>query len=285
MTESSSLRSMPEPTDLLRVGPVRVGPKTVHVGTSGWHYKQWIGDFYPPRFPPAKMLAYYAHQFHTVEINSSFYRLPEEKTFDQWRKIVPSRFVFAVKASRFLTHIKRLKDPEDSIKLFFARAKHLGPHLGPILFQLPPRWKADIGRLTTFLELLPPKHKYVVEFRDDSWYAREILELLGRHNVALCLHDWHSADWARELTANFSYIRFHGTNGKYAGNYPDQLLLRWVEQIQSWQDEVSEVFAYFNNDIGGHAIRNAQSLRAMLANRDLTHNAEKASAVSKLNVA
>lgn len=244
---------------------VQIGNALIHVGTSGWHYKHWLGDFYPDRFPPAKMLEWYAREFHTVEINNSFYRLPEEKTFERWRKTVPPGFLFAVKASRFLTHVKRLKDPEDSIKLFFSRAKHLGPHLGPILFQLPPKWKADVRRLTAFLELLPPKQRYVIEFRDDSWYTTQIRELLRQHNVALCLHDWRSADWARELTADFTYIRFHGTNGKYAGNYPEHMLQHWAEQIHSWGDRLSQVFAYFNNDIGGHAIRNAKSLRAMLA--------------------
>ncbi|HZQ18388.1 MAG TPA: DUF72 domain-containing protein [Terriglobales bacterium] len=244
---------------------VQIKNSVIHVGTSGWHYKHWLGDFYPKRFPPAKMLEWYAREFHTVEINNSFYRLPEEKTFERWRKAVPAGFLFAVKASRFLTHIKRLKDPEDSIKLFFSRAKHLGPHLGPTLFQLPPKWKADAGRLAAFCELLPPKHRYVIEFRDDSWYTAQIHQLLQRNNIALCLHDWRSADWARELTADFAYIRFHGTNGKYAGNYPEHMLQHWAEQIHSWGERLSQVFAYFNNDIGGHAIRNAKSLRAMLA--------------------
>lgn len=246
-------------------GAVRVASALIHVGTSGWHYKQWVGDFYPPRFPAAKMLEFYAKELHTVEINNSFYRLPEAKTFEQWSKTVPDTFVFAVKASRFLTHIKRLKDPEDSIKLFFSRAKHLGAHLGPVLFQLPPKWKADVGRLGAFLQLLPEKQKHVIEFRDDSWYTAQIRELLSRYNVALCLHDWRAADWARELTADFTYIRFHGTTGRYAGNYPDHLLRSWAEEIRNWGKKLTEVFAYFNNDVGGHAIRNARSLRAMLA--------------------
>jgi uncharacterized protein YecE (DUF72 family) len=245
--------------------PVCLGQTLVHVGTSGWHYKQWIGDFYPPRFPPAKMLAWYAQEFHTVEINNSFYRLPEARTFEQWKEIVPAGFLFAVKASRFLTHIKRLRDPEDSIKLFFSRAWHLGTRLGPVLFQLPPQWRADSGRLREFLALLPAKQQYVIEFRDESWYSQEIRELLRNYNVALCLHDWRAAAWARELTANFTYIRFHGTTGKYAGNYPDYLLHDWAKQIQSWGERVSEVFAYFNNDVGGHAIRNARTLKAMLS--------------------
>jgi uncharacterized protein YecE (DUF72 family) len=209
------------------------------------------------------MLAWYSREFTTVEINNSFYRLPEEQTFERWKEMVPQGFLFAVKASRFLTHIKRLKDPEGPIKLFFSRAGHLREHLGPVLFQLPPRWKADPGRLREFLEVLPARHRYVMEFRDDSWYTPEILGLLRTYNIALCLHDWHSAEWSRELTANFVYIRFHGTTGKYAGNYPDHLLQRWAEQIQCWRN-IREVYAYFNNDIGGHAVRNAKTLRAML---------------------
>jgi uncharacterized protein YecE (DUF72 family) len=245
--------------------PLRIRNALVHIGTSGWHYKHWLGDFYPQRFPPAKMLEWYAREFQTVEINNSFYRLPEEKTFEQWRKTVPRGFLFSVKASRFLTHLKRLKDPEDSITLFFSRAEHLGPSLGPILFQLPPRWKADAGRLRAFLEALPPKHEYAMEFRDESWYSEEICELLHHHNVALCLHDWRSADWVGELTASFTYIRFHGTNGRYAGNYPDEKLRHFAKQIQRWGERLSDVFVYFNNDIGGHAIRNARSLRVLLA--------------------
>lgn len=242
---------------------LRIGNAAVRVGTSGWHYKHWIGDFYPPRLPRAQMLAWYAREFHTVEINNSFYRLPEEKTFEQWRRIVPPGFIFAVKASRFLTHIKRLKDPEDSIKLFLSRATYLGDHLGPVLFQFPPKWKADHARLKEFLSLLPRKHKYVIEFRDESWYTREIFDLLQQHNVALCLHDWREAPFRHGLTAKFTYIRFHGTTGKYAGNYPDHVLQGWVQRIASWR-ELSEVYLYFNNDVGGYAVRNAQTLRGMV---------------------
>lgn len=246
------------------VAPVRIGSETVHIGTSGWHYKHWLGDFYPARFPPAKMLPWYAREFHTVEINNSFYRLPEEKTFKDWAATVPSGFLFAVKASRFLTHIKRLKDAEGPINLFFSRARHLGPHLGPVLFQLPPRWKADQGRLRDFLHLLPREYSYAMEFRDDTWYGREIYDLLQQHNVALCIHDWHSLAWTQELTANFSYIRFHGTSGRYAGNYPNHVLKKWATKIQGWADRLSDVYVYFNNDVGGHAVRNARALRAAL---------------------
>ena len=208
------------------------------------------------------MLAWYAREFHTVEINNSFYRLPEEKTFKDWASTVPAGFLFAVKASRFLTHIKRLKDAEGPINLFFSRALHLGPKLGPVLFQLPPRWKADPGRLREFLDLLPREHTYAIEFRDDTWYAPQIYELLQQHNVALCIHDWHSLKWAQELTANFSYVRFHGTGGRYAGNYPDHFLKRWATKIQGWARRLSHVYVYFNNDVEGNAIRNARTLRA-----------------------
>lgn len=222
------------------------------------------------------MLAWYAREFHTVEINNSFYRLPERKAFEIWKKTVPAGFLFAVKASRFLTHIKRLKDPEDSIKLFFSRAKYLGPRLGPILFQLPPRWNADAGRLREFLALLPRKYKYTIEFRDESWYTPEIHRLLENHNIALCLHDWHSWSWARELTADFTYTRFHGTTGRYAGNYPDHLLREWAKQIASWGSQLHAIFAYFNNDVGG-------TRSAMLAAYETCYSSSQSRVPRQLN--
>lgn len=210
------------------------------------------------------MLAWYAREFNTVEINNSFYRLPEEKTFREWATTVPHDFLFAVKASRFLTHIKRLKDAEDPIRLFFSRARFLGRKLGPVLFQLPPKWKADHGRLREFLELLPANHIYAIEFRDPTWYNEPIYELLRKHDVALCMHDWHSELWPQELTAKLAYLRFHGTTGRYAGNYPDQLLEEWARKIASWSVQLEQFFVYFNNDVAGHAVRNAMTLRAAL---------------------
>jgi uncharacterized protein YecE (DUF72 family) len=236
----------------------------VHVGTSGWHYKHWVGDFYPERFPSSKMFSWYAREFHTVEINNSFYRLPEGKTFQQWREMAPPGFLFALKASRFITHIKRLRDAADSIDLFFSRAKPLGLTLGPVLFQLPPRWKANVDRLAEFLSILPKRHKYSIEFRDESWNAAQVYALLRRHNIALCIHDWHEMPWSKELTADFSYIRFHGSGQNYGGNYPKEQLRAWAKWITSWSRQLSDVFVYFNNDIGGHAIRNARSLRTLL---------------------
>jgi uncharacterized protein YecE (DUF72 family) len=244
---------------------VRLGSNTlVHIGTSGWHYKHWVGDFYPKRYPTDKMFSWYAREFHTVEINNSFYRLPEETTFQRWRELAPPGFIFAVKASRFITHIRRLKDAEDSVDLLFSRAKPLGPALGPVLFQLPPRWKVNVERLREFLRILPKRHKFSLEFRDESWYTAQVYELLRRHNVALCIHDWREMPWSKELTADFTYVRFHGSGSRYGGSYPDAHLREWADRIRNWQPLLREVFVYFNNDIGGHAIRNAHSLREML---------------------
>ena len=236
----------------------------VHVGTSGWHYKHWLGDFYPRRFPPAKMFSWYAREFHTVEINNSFYRLPEERTFAQWHRLAPAGFLFAVKASRFITHIKKLNNVEDAVRLFFARAQALGRSLGPVLFQLPPNWKANTERLSEFLSILPKGHRYVLEFRDESWSSDPVYQLLREHNVALCIHDWREMAWPIELTADFSYVRFHGSGRCYGGNYPDNVLKQWAARIEGWRSRLSQVFIYFNNDMGGHAIRNARTLDGML---------------------
>ena len=236
----------------------------VQVGTSGWHYKHWVGDFYPQRLAPDQMFSRYAREFQTVEVNNSFYRLPEKKTFARWKALAPPGFIFAVKASRFITHIKRLKDARHSVDLLLSRAQPLGAALGPVLFQLPPRWKLNLERLTEFLAILPQDYKFSLEFRDQTWYSPQIYDLLRRHNVALCIHDWHELPWPNQLTADFAYIRFHGSGVRYGGNYPDAHLRHWAETIRSWQPQLKEVFIYFNNDIGGHAIANARSLRQML---------------------
>jgi uncharacterized protein YecE (DUF72 family) len=236
----------------------------VHIGTSGWHYKHWLGDFYPERFPASKMFSWYAREFDTVEINNSFYRLPERKTFENWKALAPPGFIFAVKASRFITHIKRLKDAADPIDLFFSRAEPLKTTLGPVLFQLPPKWGVRLDRLEEFLEALPKRHRFVLEFRDESWCCEDAIRLLRRHNVAMCLHDWREMPWPFKLTADFTYVRFHGSGVRYGGNYPDEHLNTWAERIRTWRPDLGAAFLYFNNDIGGHAIRNAQTLRRLL---------------------
>ena len=235
-----------------------------HVGTSGWHYKHWLGDFYPHKFPPSRMFSWYSSEFDTVEINNSFYRLPEEKTFQTWKELAPPGFIFAVKASRFITHIKRLKDAEDSLNLFFSRAAPLGESLGPVLFQLPPQWKLNLQRLTEFVEILPPLHRCSIEFRDETWCVPEVFALLRGRNIAFCIHDWREMPWPQEITADFTYIRFHGSGTRYGGDYPEERLQAWAERLKTWSASLKAAYVYFNNDIGGHAVRNARRLRELL---------------------
>lgn len=237
----------------------------IHIGTSGWHYKHWLGVFYPAGTPPAKMFQFYAQHFDTVEINNSFYHLPAAKTFDNWRDSSPPKFHFAVKASRFITHMKKLKDPESSSEKFFLVADRLGRKLGPILFQLPPRWKVNVDRLAEFLESLPAKHKYVFEFRDETWLVPEVYELLRRHKAAFCIHDFADMKVPHEITANFTYIRFHGpTTAKYFGSYSTAQLREWADRIEDWSRHLAAIYVYFNNDPGGEAVKNGLELKRLV---------------------
>jgi uncharacterized protein YecE (DUF72 family) len=233
----------------------------IHIGTSGWHYKHWIGSFYPTDITPKQMFAFYAKYFDTVEINNTFYRLPAPETFDAWRDNAPHNFLYAVKASRFITHMKKLKDPETSIAKFFLAAEHLHDKLGPILFQLPPRWEFDAARLAEFLEALPRQHRYVLEFRDKSWLVPQAFALLRKHNVAFCIHDLSRMQTPLEITADFTYLRFHGPGtAKYSGSYSDADLRRWARRIAEWRRDLAAIYVYFNNDVGGWAIKNALTL-------------------------
>jgi uncharacterized protein YecE (DUF72 family) len=199
-----------------------------------------------------------------VEINNSFYRLPERATFAAWGRRAPPRFLFAVKASRFLTHMKKLKDPEEPIDRLFTRMRALGTHLGPVLYQLPPNFKADRSRFAHFLAALPGDARHVIEFRDPSWYVPEIRALLERRGVAMCLHDMPGSATERERVGPFVYVRFHGATARYGGGYSRDRLARWAEWLNVQRDEGIDVYAYFNNDIGGHAPRDAVMLRRVL---------------------
>jgi uncharacterized protein YecE (DUF72 family) len=239
----------------------------VRVGCSGWQYKHWRGDFYPAELPTSRWFAHYALTFDTVEINNTFYRLPEASTFAKWRDQAPSHFLYAVKASRFLTHMKKLKDPEEPIARFFDRSHRLEPHLGPILYQLPPRWPIDLPRFEHFLAALPRGYAHTIEFRDASWYDERVYELLRRHEVALCLHDMQGSATGKLIVGPFVYVRFHFGTTKYGGRYPDERLDDWAGWLASRALEGLNVFAYFNNDTGGHAPRDAVRLRhRILAN-------------------
>jgi uncharacterized protein YecE (DUF72 family) len=234
------------------------------VGCSGWQYKHWRGDFYPSGLPQARWFDHYASVFDTVEINNTFYRLPERSVFAAWAQNAPAGFEFAIKASRFLTHMKKLKDPEEPIHRLLSRARALGTHLGPVLYQLPPGWKLDADRFEHFVDLLPRDAKHVIEFREPTWYEPRIRTLLKRHGVALCLHDMPGSATERASEGPFIYVRFHGASSKYGGSYGDDRLERWAVWLNEQRARGCDVYAYFNNDVGGHAPRNALTLRRLL---------------------
>lgn len=238
---------------------------TVRIGTSGWHYKHWLGLFYPRGLPAREMFNFYSQHFDTVEINNSFYRLPLPTTFESWRDNSPDNFLFAVKGSRFITHMKKLKDPKSSGLKFFDGVERLGEKLGPILFQLPPRWSVNVERLSAFLEVLPKEHRYVIEIRHESWLVKEVYAALREHNAAFCIHDLAQMQTPIEITADFTYLRFHAPGrAKYSGSYSPKALHDFAARIKNWRSEGVDTYAYFNNDVGGHAIRNAKTLKEMV---------------------
>ena len=238
----------------------------ISIGCSGWQYRHWRGDFYPAELPTKLWFEYYAERFDTVEINNTFYRLPDAAVFRSWRARAPEGFTFAVKASRFLTHMKKLKDPAPPLELFFSRARELGRTLGPVLYQLPPKWPLNLERLRIFLAELPRRRQHVLEFREPSWYHDDVFALLEKHGVALCLHDMHGSASGQLDVGPFVYVRFHGTE-RYSGSYSDERLERWAEWLGARVRDGKHVYAYFNNDVGGHAPRDASRLRAMLQSR------------------
>ncbi len=242
----------------------RARSAAVRVGCSGWQYKHWKGDFYPADLPQTGWLEYYARHFDTVEVNNSFYRLPAEGRFTNWKARTPAAFLFGVKASRFLTHMKKLKDPEEPVERLFSRARELQGKLGPVLYQLPRQLPKNLERLAGFLAVLPPRVKHAIEFRESSWYDEEVMRLLRRHHVAICLHDMPGSTPPRLLTARFAYIRFHGATGRYTGGYPRQVLEQWADWLAA---SGHPAFVYFNNDVGGHAPRDARTLIELLASR------------------
>jgi uncharacterized protein YecE (DUF72 family) len=239
---------------------------SIRIGCSGWQYQHWRGLFYPAELPQARWLEHYARQFDTVEINNTFYRLPEAPTFAAWGRRAPEGFVYAVKASRYLTHMKKLKEPEEAIARFFTRARRLGRSFGPILYQLPPGWKVNVPRFEQFLAALPARRRHVIEFRDPSWYVPEVFALLERRRVALCLHDMMGSATGRHAIGPFVYVRFHGPQ-KYSGRYPDDVLEGWAEWLAEQSRAGRPIYGYFNNDVGGHAPRDAVRLREAIAVR------------------
>jgi uncharacterized protein YecE (DUF72 family) len=238
----------------------------VRIGTSGWEYAHWAGDFYPADLPRDRWLEHYVTEFETVELNNSFYRLPEASVFAGWAKRVPADFRFAVKASRYLTHVRRLREPTEPLRRFWTRARRLGQRLGPVLYQLPPRWRPNEERLRGFLDAVPDEPQ-AIEFRDPRWYLSGTFDLLADGGIALCLHDMTGSAPPIAPVGPFVYLRFHGSGARYGGRYSSQRLSAWADRIAGWTDADLPVWAYFNNDVGGHAVRDAARLREMVDRR------------------
>jgi uncharacterized protein YecE (DUF72 family) len=236
------------------------GKGQLRIGTSGWQYRHWLEVFYPRRLPQRQWLEFYAGRFDTVEVNNTFYHLPTEATFDSWRRRAPAGFCYALKYSRYGTHLKRLADPGRHIGAFLERARRLGEFLGPILVQLPPRWRVNADRLARFLDAAPADLRWAVEFRDESWLREDVFGILRNHNAALCLHDL-IPDHPLGVTADWVYLRYHGAGQRYGGCYSARRLSGDAGRIRAWLEAGRDVFAYFNNDAGGYAPRNAAELR------------------------
>ncbi|HET7434060.1 MAG TPA: DUF72 domain-containing protein [Thermoanaerobaculia bacterium] len=237
----------------------------IHIGTSGYHYKHWVGRYYPADIKPAQMLAHYLRDFDTVELNNTFYHLPKEESFDTWRKSTPQNFLFAVKGSRFITHMIKLKDPLRGLNNFMPRAERLRQKLGPVLWQLPPGWNLNYERLEEFLQALPRGHRYTFELRNQSWMTDEVYALLRKYNAAFCIYELAGYMSPIEITADWTYIRLHGpTQFKYQGSYTDDQLAEWADRIKTWSRKLKAIYVYFDNDDSAFAVYNALTLKRML---------------------
>lgn len=240
---------------------------TVLVGTSGFSYNHWQSVFYPEGLSKAKWLEFYATHFNTVELNNTFYRLPSEAAFEKWRNTTPDNFVFAVKVSRFITHIKRLKDIAEPLETFLSRARILGEKLGSLLYQLPPGMHRNDERLESFLSILPEGLRHVFEFRHQSWLVDEVFSLLRKYNAGFCVFDMPDMTCPLIATADYAYIRFHGSTGLYWSCYSDDELKSWARRLAGLAANLQTIYIYFNNDAGGYALQNAVTLRGLLKER------------------
>jgi uncharacterized protein YecE (DUF72 family) len=238
--------------------------KNIFIGTSGWYYEHWIKTFYPEGTDKKDFLEFYQKKFSSVEINNSFYHLPRGNTFINWKDKVPHNFVFAVKASRYITHIKRMLNAGEGFSKFLTAAEDLGEKLGPILFQLPPKWHCDPDRLSSFLDILPNTHKFAFELRDHSWLNDEIYALLKSHNCAFCIYELNGFVSPKIITADHVYIRLHGPGSAYQGSYDQATLREWAQFILSMQKEGKKVYCYFDNDQSGYAAHNAMAISEII---------------------
>ena len=239
-----------------------------YIGTSGWHYDHWRDRFYPEKLPKAKWLEFYATHFATVELNNSFYRLPSEAAFANWCDSSPANFAFALKVSRFITHIKRLKNTQEAVETFMSRAKILGGKLGPLLYQLPPNMHRNDEVLESFLPGLPPGIKHVFEFRHESWFDEKVFETLHKYNIGFCAFDMPSVSCPLIATADFAYMRFHGSTWLYGSCYSNEELAEWAKRLADLASDLKAVYIYFNNDAEAFAVRNAMTLRGYLQTQE-----------------
>lgn len=233
-----------------------------YIGCSGWNYRHWEGVFYPPTVPKSKWLQYYAAIFNTVEINATFYRQFKDSTYTQWHNKVPDGFCFSVKMSKYITHIKRLSNVDTEIRTCVTSASLLKEKLGVILIQLPPSLKFDAALVADFLSALPGNYRYTIEARNNTWLCDSSFSLLQKHNVAWCISDTAGRyPYCEEVTADFVYIRLHGSTQLYASNYTDQVLNEWAEKIIGWN---RPAYCYFDNDFNAYAVYNAMTLKKIL---------------------
>lgn len=239
-------------------------PGRCRIGTSGWSYDHWLGAFYAAETRPRERLRAYARHFDTVEVNNTFYHLPAADVVGEWRRAAPRDFCFAVKASRYLTHMKKLKDPGEPVARLLACIEPLRSKLGPILFQLPPHWRVDHGRLQAFLERLPTGRRYAFELRDRSWHEDRVLQLLADHGAAFCIFDLAGERSPALATTDFVYLRLHGPGAAYQGSYDGRTLFGWARRCRRWCDDGLDVYGYFDNDEKAYAPQDALRLKEML---------------------
>jgi len=234
----------------------------IYIGTSGWIYDHWSEVFYPKDCPKTKWLEFYARHYGTVELNASFYRLPKPRTFENWRTRTPDTFLWTVKANRYITHIKRIKDVEEPLERFYSSVELLKEKLGPILFQLPPNLSFDEAVLSNFCQHLKGDHLYTLEVRHPSWAQKRVVEILKDNNIALCISDTAGRyPYIEEDTATFFYVRLHGSRKLYGSEYSEKELRTFARKIRDWS---KDTYLYFDNDYRGYAIKNAKRLREIL---------------------
>jgi len=241
--------------------------KRIHIGTSGWNYKHWLGTFYPEDIKASNQLGYYASFLDAVEINNSFYALPTPERLAKWRLSTPKNFLFSVKASRYISHIKKLKGGGAITESFFSSVAMLKEKLGPILIQLPPGFEMDYPRLELFLKEVPRRFRYVFEFRNETWHDDKILALLKKFNCAYCIYELAGQPSPKEVTTDFVYVRLHCPEDKYTGNYPNEMLEHWADECRAWLARGKDVFVYFDNDQHAFAVQNAIALKRLLGQR------------------